>query len=126
MSKNQYTCDCRAINDIAVEKAKNSMPNISDIDSLSGFYKMLSDSTRCKIICALKESEMCVCDIAYLLNMTKSAVSHQLSKMRESGVVKCRREGKEIYYSLDDAHVSVMLELSLTHIRHKAKEIGNG
>ena len=119
MSKNQYTCDCRAINDKAVEKAKNNMPKTSDIEALSAFYKMLSDVTRCKIICALSECEMCVCDIACLLNMTKSAVSHQLSKMRENGVVKCRRESKEIYYSLDDAHVSVILELSLTHIRHK-------
>lgn len=126
MSKNQYTCDCNAINQIAVDKAKNNMPNIRDIDALSCFYKMLSDGTRCKIICALKESEMCVCDIAYLLNMTKSAVSHQLSKMRESGVVKCRRDGKEIYYSLDDSHVSVILELSLTHIRHKSEERDNG
>lgn len=122
MSKNQYTCDCRAINDLAVERAKNSMPDIRDIEELSLFYKMLADSTRCKIICALSECEMCVCDIAYLLNMTKSSVSHQLAKMRESGVVKCRREGKEIYYSLDDAHVSVILELSLTHIRHKEIE----
>ena len=122
MSKNQYTCDCRAINQTAVDVAKGKMPNNKDIEALSSFYKMLSDSTRCKIICALNECEMCVCDIAYLLNMTKSAVSHQLSKMRESGVVKCRREGKEIYYSLDDAHVSVILELSLTHIRHKEVE----
>ena len=122
MPKNQYTCDCRAINDKAVERAKSNMPNTRDIESLSMFYKMLSDGTRCKIICALSECEMCVCDIACLLNMTKSAVSHQLSKMRESGVVKCRREGKEIYYSLDDAHVSVILELSLTHIRHKEGE----
>lgn len=121
MSKNQYTCDCRTINQDAVDRVKAKMPSGVDIERLASFYKILADDTRCKIICALNECEMCVCDISSLLNMTKSAVSHQLSKMRECGVVKCRRDGKEIYYSLDDAHISVILELSLTHIRHKSE-----
>ena len=119
MSSNKYICDCRAINEAAVEKVKKKMPSEGEMESLAAFYKVLGDNTRCKIIFALLEGEMCVCDLSALLSMTKSAVSHQLSKMRECKVVNCRREGKEIYYSLDDAHVSVIFELSLTHIRHK-------
>ena len=119
MSNNKYICDCHAINEADVEKVKGKMPHDNEIDSLAAFYKVLGDGTRCKIIFALLEREMCVCDISYLLSMTKSAVSHQLSKMKESGIVKCRREGKEVYYSLDDAHVAAVFELSLIHIRHK-------
>lgn len=123
MSNNKYVCDCHAINEVAVEKVKEKMPPDNEMNSLSAFYKVLGDGTRCKIIFALLEREMCVCDISYLLSMTKSAVSHQLSKMKESGIVKCRREGKEVYYSLDDAHVAAVFELSLIHIRHKEGEI---
>lgn len=119
MSNNKYVCDCHAINTEAVDKVKKKMPSDNEMNSLATFYKMLGDGTRCKIIFALFGGEMCVCDISYLLSMTKSAVSHQLSKMKESGIVKCRREGKEIYYSLDDSHVASVFELSLIHIRHR-------
>ena len=84
---------------------------------------MLADATRCKIIFALKQNEMCVCDLANVLSMTKSSVSHQLSKMRQSGVVKCRREGKEVYYSLDDEHISEIFTITMKHIRHKRSDL---
>jgi ArsR family transcriptional regulator len=97
------------------------MPRESEIKSISDFYKIMGDPTRCRIICALRENEMCVCDLCNVLSMSKSSVSHQLSKMRENGIVKCRREGKEVYYSLDDAHVLEILSTTITHIQHKYK-----
>ena len=77
----------------------------------------MADPTRCKLIFALRDREMCVCDLANLLSMTKSAISHQLAKMRRQGVVKCRREGKEVYYSLDDDHVAQIFSVTMAHVK---------
>lgn len=82
------------------------------------FFKILGDSTRMKILFALKEREMCVGDIADLLDMTKSAVSHQLAVMRNMHQVRSRREGKNIYYSLDDQHIVDIIEEALIHMTH--------
>jgi ArsR family transcriptional regulator len=119
MSKNQFTCDCSAIHHQLVACASENMPDFRLLAGVSDFFKILGDPTRCRIIFALLEHEMCVCDLAYLLSMTKSSISHQLSKMRQAGMVKCRREGKEIYYSLDDDHVAQILTITAAHIRHK-------
>lgn len=119
MPRNEFTCDCNAVNSELVESVLNSMPDENTFDSIADFYKILGDSTRCKIIFALLQSEMCVCDLANVLSMTKSAVSHQLGKMRNSSVVRCRREGKEVYYSLDDEHVAEIFAVTATHIKHK-------
>ena len=102
MPKNAYTCDCHAVNLHLVEQALAGMPGEEVFSKLAEFYKMMGDSTRCKLIWSLQDREMCVCDLANVLSMTKSSISHQLRKMREQGVVKCRREGKEVYYSLDE------------------------
>jgi ArsR family transcriptional regulator len=83
---------------------------------LAELFKIFGDSTRIKIICALFEAEMCVCDIAALLKMTQSAVSHQLRVLKTSRLVKHRREGKVIYYSLDDEHVKNIFNQGLEHI----------
>ena len=83
---------------------------------VADFFKILGDSTRCKIVSALSMNEMCVGDLANVLSMTKSSISHQLSKMKEAGVVISRRNGKEIYYSLDDDHVAEIFELTIEHI----------
>ena len=99
------------------------MPEEDFFTRLSNFYKIMGDPTRCKIIYALQQSELCVCDLAKILSMTKSSISHQLSKMRSHGVVKCRRSGKEVYYSLDDAHIVSILCVSADHISHKHKEV---
>ena len=119
MPRNEYTCDCNAVDHALVSKAAAAMPANEVFFKLSGFYKIIGDQTRCKILYILKQHEMCVCDLANVLSMTKSSVSHQLGKMRQFGVVKCRRQGKEVYYSLDDEHVAEIFKISLTHIAHR-------
>lgn len=122
MPRNEFTCDCNAVNSKLVESALSSMPDENTFAGIADFYKILGDTTRCKIIFSLRQSEMCVCDLANVLSMTKSAVSHQLGKMRSSGVVRCRREGKEVYYSLDDEHVAEIFSVTAEHICHRKGE----
>ncbi len=98
------------------------MPEDNDLYDLSDFFKVLGDSTRSKIIWALDEHEMCVCDLAVLLGMTKSAISHQLRSLREANLVINRREGKNVFYSLADDHVKQIFEKGLEHIREKKSE----
>jgi len=119
MPRNEFTCDCNAINHEIVEYTLSKMPDESIFSKLSSFYKIIGDPTRCKILYALELREMCVCDLANVLSMTKSSISHQLHKMKECGVLKCRREGKEVYYSPDDAHIVDIFRLSLEHVHHK-------
>lgn len=123
MTKNEYTCDCKPINEEQVLSAKKSMLSSGTYEKVAGFFKIVGDQTRCKIISVLKENEMCVGDISNVLSMTKSSISHQLSKMKEQGVVKSRKEGKEVYYSLDDAHVAEIFELTVEHITHIHHEL---
>lgn len=95
------------------------MPEDATFQRLAEFYKIIGNDTRCKLIYSLSINELCVCDLANVLSMTKSSISHQLSRMREAGVVKCRREGKEVYYSLDDQHIAGIFAISLAHVNHK-------
>lgn len=122
MPKNAFTCDCHAVNHHLVEKALTGMPDEETFAELADFYKIIGDPTRCKLIYALRKNEMCVCDLANVLSMTKSSISHQLRKMRERGVVKCRREGKEVYYSLNDDHVAQIFSITMTHIKECSHE----
>lgn len=119
MPKNAFTCDCHAVNHALVHVVLSDMPEETIFAAQADFYKMLADPTRCKLIYALGKHEMCVCDLANLLSMTKSAISHQLSKMRQQGVVKCHRLGKEVYYSLDDDHVAQIFSVTMTHIKER-------
>lgn len=119
MPRNEFTCDCSAVNEALVARTLEKMPKEAVFERLADFYKILGDPTRCKLIFALQQEEMCVCDLANVLSMTKSSVSHQLSRMRERGVVKRRREGKEVYYSLDDGHVEEIFAVTLAHLRHR-------
>jgi DNA-binding transcriptional ArsR family regulator len=121
-AKEDIVCDCEVIHGDIVNAVKNRMPDDQDIYDLSDFFKVLGDSTRMRIIWALDESEMCVCDIAVLLNMTKSAISHQLRALREANLVKFRKEGKTVYYSLKDDHVRDIYEIGMEHIKEKYKE----
>jgi ArsR family transcriptional regulator len=114
MRDTDVNCDCGVIHPEVVNKVKMVMPVE---DELFDFFKVLGDSTRVKIMWALDESEMCVCDLAVLLNMTKSAVSHQLKLLRTANLVKYRKEGKVVFYSLSDDHVKEILEKGLVHIR---------
>ena len=122
MSRNEFICDCNCIHEEQVAKTLARMPDAELLERLAQFYKMIGDSTRCKILFALLEQPMCVCDLANVLSMTKSAVSHQLSKMRACNMIACEKIGKEVYYRLDDHHVSAIFEMSLTHICHRKEE----
>ena len=92
------------------------MPKEEDFYDLADLYKMFSDSTRVRILWALSCEEMCVCDIAVLLGMTKSAISHQLRSLRFTNLVKYDKRGKEVYYSLADSHVRDIFEKGFEHI----------
>ncbi len=112
----QIKCDCTIIHEEVVERAGRNMPPEESLYDLAEFFKVFGDSTRIKIIWALFEEEMCVCDIAYLLNLTQSATSHQLRVLKQARLVKPRREGKNIYYSLDDEHIEEIFNQGLNHI----------
>jgi ArsR family transcriptional regulator len=112
-------CDCHVIHEDIVNAVKKKLPNEELLLDLADLFKVFGDSTRVKIISALLHSEMCVCDIAALLGMTKSAISHQLRELRQSKLVKYRREGKVVYYSLDDEHVETLFNQGLTHVSEK-------
>lgn len=109
-------CDCDVIHDDIVRQVKNKMPQEETLYDLAELFKVFGDSTRIKILWALDEAEMCVCDIAFLLNMTQSAVSHQLRVLKQADLVKNRRDGKNVFYSLDDEHVKQIFNQGLIHI----------
>jgi ArsR family transcriptional regulator, lead/cadmium/zinc/bismuth-responsive transcriptional repressor len=110
-------CEARVIHCDVVQRVKNKMPAESDLEDLAGFYKLFGDPTRISILWALSESEMCVCDICALLGMKQPAVSHQLKTLKQGRVVRSRREGKVVYYSLDDDHIRSLLHFGLDHLR---------
>ena len=118
MSKNEFICDCNVIHQEVVDETINKMPNENTFNKLAEFFKLLGYTTRAKILWALDQNEMCVCDIANVLGMSKSSISHQLGTLRRSNIVKCRKQGKEVYYTLDDDHVKGLFELGLEHINH--------
>ncbi len=122
MKREEMFCDCEVIHADVVNSVKGRMPVESDLYHLSDFFKVLGDNTRAKIIWALDEHEMCVCDLAFLLGMTKSAISHQLRLLRQTNLVKNRKEGKVVYYSLADDHIQAIFEKGLEHIREKNEE----
>jgi ArsR family transcriptional regulator len=113
---NDDRCDCNVIHDKVVAAVAKQMPKEEVLLDLADFFKVFSDSTRVKILCALRQSEMCVCDIAALLDMTKSAISHQLRTLRQTRLVKHRRDGKVVYYSLDDEHIGNIFDQGLQHV----------
>lgn len=110
----------------AVGKAKTDMLDVEIIESLSKLFKVFGDPTRIKILWALNVHELCVLDICKVLGMTKSAVSHQLSTLKETKLVRARREGKEAYYSLEDEHVKEIFETGIIHVTHICKEHQKG
>jgi len=99
-----------------VEAVKNELPDDDSLNRLAGLYKVFGDTTRIKILYSLFESEMCVCCISELLGMSLSAVSHQLRVLKQAELVKFRREGKEVYYSLADDHVKTIIGQGYEHI----------
>lgn len=117
MAKNDNPkCDCNIIHSEIVNRVSATMTDGDTLLSVANLFKIFGDYTRTRILSALFEAEMCVCDISCLLNMTKSAVSHQLRVLRENKLVKYRREGKEVFYSLADDHICAIFEIALEHI----------
>ena len=119
MSKNEFICDCNVIHEELVSNTISKMKDDDTINRVAEFFKILGDTTRVKILFALDQNELCVCDIANILNMSKSSISHQLGTLRRSGIVKCKKIGKEVFYMLDDEHVKEVFEVGMEHIEHK-------
>ena len=112
-------CDCDVIHEDTVNQVREKMPQEETLYDLAELFKVFGDSTRIKILWALDEAEMCVCDIAVLLDMTQSAISHQLRVLKQTNLVKNRREGKVVYYSLVDDHVRKIFDQGLIHINEE-------
>jgi len=110
-------CRIRVVHFDRVSKARMDAMSGGEILRLSLTYRLLGDPTRLKIVMALRDNEMCVCDLAAFLELTESAVSHQLRRLKDSALVKSRRDGQVLYYSLDDEHVSQLLNVGLEHVR---------
>ena len=121
MSDSINEIDCCVLHGDTVAKVKSRLPAEEMVFDIADLFKVFGDSTRVKILWALDESELCVCDIAAALGMTKSAVSHQLRFLRDADLVKNRREGKSIFYSLADDHVKQIFEMAVEHIYEERK-----
>lgn len=101
-----------------IEATKLSLPDDDDIISLADIFKLLADMSRLKLIFALLDNELCVCDICHVAGMSQSAISHQLRVLRAAHLVKYRKDGKLVYYSIDDSHVSDIIKLAIEHQKH--------
>ena len=111
------TCECEEVHTDTVEHKKTQMPDEETLYELADFFKIFGDSTRMNILFAIDGEPMCVCDIAQLLGMTKSAVSHQLKILRQSDLITYRKLGKNVFYTLADDHVRDIIEKALEHIK---------
>ncbi|MCI1982197.1 MAG: metalloregulator ArsR/SmtB family transcription factor [Oscillospiraceae bacterium] len=112
-------CDCTVIHQETVNRVRAHMPDEENLLDLADLFKVFGDSTRVRILCALFQAELCVCDIAALLGMSTSAISHQLRILKQSKLIKNRRDGKVVYYSLDDDHVKNIFNQGLEHVSEK-------
>lgn len=109
-------CEECQVHDEVVTAVRRDMPEEDQLYDLAEIFKVFGDSTRIRILYVLFESELCVCDIAQLLNMTQSAISHQLRILKQNRLVKSRREGKSVYYSLADGHVRTIIDQGMEHV----------
>lgn len=109
-------CECIHVHKELKERIISEIPEEEKLEDLASFFKVFGDVTRVRILYALLCSEMCVCDLAQILNMTQSAISHQLRLLKQMALVKNRREGKTVFYSLSDGHISTILSQGMEHI----------
>lgn len=109
-------CEIHEVHENLVHQIEDGMPSEEHIQNLAELYKVFGDVTRVKMLCVLFQSELCVCDLAEVLGMTQSAVSHQLRVLKQAKLVKNRRDGKIVYYSLADAHIQSILNQGMEHI----------
>lgn len=114
---NDEKCEVTLIHEDNVKKAINELPDEELIADLSDMFKIFGDQTRVKILMALESGELCVCDIAAVMNMSQSAISHQLRVLKQSNIVKTRREGKVVYYSISDDHVKEIFDIAMVHVQ---------
>lgn len=114
--KKQLSCDCDTIHEEIVKDTRSKMQSKEDYMKLAALFKMFGDGTRVQIIHALEQNEMCVCDLAVLLGVTKSAVSHQLKALRLANLVKFRKEAQIVYYALADDHVKEIIDKGFEHL----------
>ena len=119
VEKEELCCDCNEIHEDLLEIVRNTMPDETELYDLAELFKIFGDSTRIRILFVLFEAEVCVCDLAQVLQMTQSAVSHQLRILKQNKLVKSRREGKSIFYSLADDHVRTIIAMGQEHIEEQ-------
>lgn len=113
-------CATSSVDPDRVRAVKGRLVDVGEAGRLAELFKLLADPNRCRILYALLEAgELCVCDLAETVEVPESSVSHALRLLRTAGVVRNRRDGRMIYYSLDDSHVRLLLDLSLEHLRHE-------
>ena len=119
MNEKSPCCDITVIHEELVEQLRKTMPPEEELFNLAEFFKVFGDTTRIRILYALFQSEMCVCDIAHLLDMTQSAISHQLRVHKGAKLVRYRKEGRVVYYSLDDDHIKAIFDQGYQHIQER-------
>jgi len=116
-----YTCETISIHEDAIQEVQKHILKDNKLNKVSNLFKVLSDPTRIKILFALEKHELCVCDICVALNMTQSAISHQLKTLRDADLVRTRREGKTIFYTVADAHVHLIFNQAIDHVEEGIK-----
>lgn len=116
MENEEFICQEKCPHYALINQVKLSHINREEIQNLSEIFKLFADETRLRIICAILNTELCVCDLCELLELNQSAVSHQLQLLRSSKLVKYRKEGKQVYYSLKDEHIESIIKMALAHI----------
>mgnify|MGYP000283605533 FL=1 len=116
IDKEVEICDCCEVHENLLQIVNETIPEENELYDLAELFKVFGDSTRIRILFVLFEAEVCVCDLAKALNMTQSAISHQLRILKQNKLVKSRRDGKSIFYSLADGHIKTILSQGIEHI----------
>lgn len=117
MGEDEFVCKEKCPHYGSISKVKVNNIAREDIQDLSEIFKLFADETRLRIICAILNTELCVCDLCEILDLNQSAVSHQLQLLRNSKLVKYRKEGKQVFYSLEDEHIESIIKMALAHIK---------
>jgi ArsR family transcriptional regulator, lead/cadmium/zinc/bismuth-responsive transcriptional repressor len=122
MNADQEFCSCAIVHAEAVQRAREAEAEPAELANLAELFKLYADPTRLRILDALGTGELCVCDLSAVLGMTQSAVSHQLATLRRARLLRTRKDGKVVYYALDDGHVAGIMELARTHLNEGRKD----
>ena len=117
-----FVCDDKVVHVDAVRRARQALPGPATVGGVIDLFAALGDPTRLRMVAALAEQELCVCDLAATVGQSESAISHQLRAMRALGLVHARRDGRLVYYELDDDHVVTLYRQALDHVAHRATE----